>query len=865
MQQDVLAEVLEWSAKQPAWQRDALRRLFTAGGLSGTDLEDLLDLCKAGHGLSNPRAVRSLAREHVAIKEAGAAPVALISVTHHTGVNALAPEQTVGFGPSLTIVYGQNAAGKSGYTRILKRACRSRSTEEILGNVLSDDAPLKAQATLRFRVGDTEQAIAWTPDAAPTDALASVSVFDAQCAPVYLRDKTDVAFRPFGLDVFDKLSNACGELRKRLEREQRVLQTTAPQLPKVTEGTKVAALLAGLTSLTKPEQVRALAALSDEEERRHAQLREHQRDLQASNPAKRAQELELKASRVEQVAAHVAGLAALLGDTGLENVRSSGSALATARAALAHLRRTVLTPDLLRGTGEEAWRKMWDAAGEFSGVAYPGLTFPVASGDAKCVLCQQPIGADAANRFRHFSELVTSTAQADVRKAETEYGNKLSAIGRATIDREDIVIVLAEIETDDTALAKQVREFFRRSSDTKEAVARAAAGGQSPPAKGVSRSPEADLRALGRVLRERAAQLRKQTPAMDPKDAAELKELEARAALKNGLEQVLEEIERRKRIAAYGQCIEDTNTHAITRKSTELTKRLVTDRLREQFQEELAKLQFTHLAVEIKPAGGAKGALFHQLIFTNAPGVTVSRVLSEGEARALSLAAFLAELSTASGRSAIISDDPVSSLDHIWRGRIARRLVLEAKARQVIVFTHDLVFLRALLDECELQGVPFHHQYLRRDGEGCGISSPDLPWVAMRVRERIGVLRARQQAADKAFRTAGQDAYEREGREIFRLLREAWEQAIGEVLLNDVLERYRPSIETKKVRSLHDITEDDCKAVEAAMTESSRWLHDQPPADASPFPKPSELLKRIQELDDWVQRIRKRRDGKKST
>jgi hypothetical protein len=49
--------------------------------------------------------------------------------------------------------------------------------------------------------------------------------------------------------------------------------------------------------------------------------------------------------------------------------------------------------------------------------------------------------------------------------------------------------------------------------------------------------------------------------------------------------------------------------------------------------------------------------------------------------------------------------------------------------------------------------------------------------------------------------------------------------------------------------------------VEEAITECSRWIrgHDQPPADGTPFPKPADLQKRIQDLDDWVQRIRKRR------
>jgi len=264
--------------------------------------------------------------------------------------------------------------------------------------------------------------------------------------------------------------------------------------------------------------------------------------------------------------------------------------------------------------------------------------------------------------------------------------------------------------------------------------------------------------------------------------------------------------------------------------------------------------------VEIRAAGGARGALFHHLVFTNAPGVVVTDVLSEGESRTLSLTAFLTELSKAPTKSAIMFDDPVSSLDHVWRLRIARRLVSESKERQVIVFTHDILFLRFLLDECERLGIDCHHQYIRREGEA-GICSSDLPWIAMRVTDRIGKLRNGWQAADKTFRTSGAEAYEREARDIYGLLREAWEQAVSEVLLNDVVERYRHSIETQKARFLHDITEADCKKVDDAMTECSRWMrgHDQPPADGTPFPQPADLQKRINELDEWVKAIRKRR------
>lgn len=865
MQDEVLTEILKWSTTQPGWQRDALRRLFTVGAIDFPGLDDLLDLCKGAHGLSTARTPVPLAGEHLAIGDADAAPVSLTSITHHRGVNALAPEQTVTFGPSLTVVYGQNAAGKSGYTRILKRACRSRFAEDILGNVLADGAPLKGQATIRFKIGDSDQAATWSPEVAPTGALGAVSVFDAQCAPVYLRDKTDVAFRPFSLDVFDKLSGACTEVRKRLEGEQRALSSVIPDLPSVGSRTRVAALLASLTSLTKPEDIRSLATLSETEEECLKLLREKQRDLQASDPAKRASELQGKANRIDAVANHVGRLIATFGDVGLEVVRSSAAALEAARTALAHLRKTVLTPDLMPTTGEETWRRMWDAAGEFSGLAYPGTDFPVTSDGAKCVLCQQPLGTDAVTRFRHFQELVASTAQADVRAAEVAHATAVRVVSNAVVESNDVTLTLGELQSDDEGLAERARAFLREASGIKEAAERSISQTRPLPTAGVQVSPETDLRATAKALRDRAVDLRKQSPAMDANDTAELQELEARVTLNNRIQPVLDDIERRKRAAAYSQCIEDTGTPSITRKSTDLTKRLVTERLRQEFQGELTKMDFKHLAVEIKAAGGAKGALFHQLVFSNAPGVVVAKVLSEGESRTLSLASFLAELSTAPVPSAIIFDDPVSSLDHIWRERIARRLVLAAKTRQVIVFTHDLVFLKLLLEDSEQQGVGCQHQYVRRGGEASGIASADLPWVAMRVKERLGVLRQRWQAVEKLSRTDGSDSYEREAREVYALLRETWEQAIGEVLLHDVIERYRPSIETKRVKVLYDITEEDCSAVATGMTECSRWMrgHDHPSADGTPFPQPADLSKRIDDLDQWVQKIRKRRDGKK--
>jgi energy-coupling factor transporter ATP-binding protein EcfA2 len=324
---------------------------------------------------------------------------------------------------------------------------------------------------------------------------------------------------------------------------------------------------------------------------------------------------------------------------------------------------------------------------------------------------------------------------------------------------------------------------------------------------------------------------------------------------------VLDDIERRKKYAAYGLCIDGTKTQAITQKSTAVTKTAVSQRLKQSFKGELVHLAFRHVEVELREAGGADGVLYHKLMLTRAPGVELPRVVSEGEKRCLSIAAFFAELSTADDSSGIVFDDPVSSLDYRWREGVARRLVRESKTRQVILFTHDVVFLLLLKQFAEELGVEQFDQHIRYLSKGAGVCAEELPWVALPVRKKIGYLKDERQAVDKLFRDGHQAAYEKEAKYLYGLLREAWERALEEVLLGGIVERFRPGVQTQHVATIADVTSEDCRTLDAAMTKCSRWLpgHDQAAAARAAVPEPMELKDDIEALEDWVAAIRKRR------
>lgn len=861
-----MKEILQWSHERPAWQRDALRRLVLNDELFEDDLRELGEICKSAHGLSEQKDALPLTKAHIPSFDTTSSQVVLDSIYHHRGANALAEGQTLNFSSSLTVVYGDNAAGKTGYIRILKSACRARGQENILGNVVSGGTPHTPTASIKYKVRDESELQEWTGEE-DDNFISRVSVFDAQSAAVYLTEKTDVAFRPFGLDLFDKLVKACKAIRANLEREKGAISATnlfflQNQVP---DGSRVAKLLANITSLTKPEAVQSLARFSQEEESRFTLLEKSLQDMQANDAEKLAQQMTLRAGRIRILVKHLQLVEQTLSTNAVATIFDARSEECRKSKEAKRLREITFHEGMLKGTGSEIWSQLWEAAQRFSEeLAYQGQEFPVVENDSQCVLCQQNIDHEAVRRLKQFQDFIASSTEREFRELREKY---------IKAKRE-----FAEFQTQNKAIQDTIKEIRIEDESFANAVSNALDSNESRHAKIVtalnenkdisSDCPElvlisSEVAVLAVQLEERIKNLNNSTKDEEKKRmTAEVQEFRARKILVDHVKIVLNEIERKKKLAAYELCFNDTKTEAITKKSTSVTKSYVTSKLKNSFSDELENLAFRHVEVELKEAGGTEGVLYHKLILTRAPGVELPRVVSEGEQRCLSIAAFFAELSTADDLSGIIFDDPVSSLDYKWREGVAKRLVLESQKRQVIVFTHDVVFLLLLKQYSEELDVEQLDQHIRQLSIGAGVCSEDLPWVALSIKKKIGFLKKQSQDAEKLYREGRKSAYEKEASYIYGMLREAWERALEEVLLGGVVERYRSSVQTQQLIKVADITEEDCNALSAAMTKCSKWLpgHDQAAAARAELPEPDVLKTDIKKLESWVSEIRKRRN-----
>jgi hypothetical protein len=323
----VANDILEWSADRPAWQRDALRRIAIAGSLSARDVLELVSLAKLEHGLASPAATvaEPLSEDHLPTR-ATAKTISLSAIGDVEHVNALAPGQLLSFiVPGMTVIYGDNGVGKSGYVRILKKALRARGRDvPILSNVFTGRFQGPAKASIEYRANTEPAVFEWSETILAPVELSAASVFDSTSASVYCTSEQTVAYVPFGLDLLPKLADACGRVRDDLDAEVAADISRMELLPPELGETPSGVWITALSRATSAQEIQERASFSAEdvdERRRLTAL------LAETNPLDRAAELQLKVRRYER-------LRSALHKLTTEITRTSISALASAHRVL---------------------------------------------------------------------------------------------------------------------------------------------------------------------------------------------------------------------------------------------------------------------------------------------------------------------------------------------------------------------------------------------------------------------------------------------------------------------------------------------------------------------------------------------------
>ena len=852
----ILQAIHHWSQDLPAWQQDAVRRLYLDRDLTAADLDDLYAMAKAVHGIEDPekRTPTGLAAAQIAAPPVPNRLVQITAIKNLLNVNALAEGQILPISATgLTIIYGENGTGKSGYSRVLKKACRARDqAEAILPDARKPRGQLAApEATFDAMVNGTLTPLAWKGGATSPEQLSEISIFDSHCARAYLDNDGDFAYVPYGLDILEALVKACVAVKRMATAEQTANKVNLEPFAVLSKtSTKTGRLLASLSPVTKPKEIEELAATTPEDVERLAILN---KTLAEADPKQKAQALRLRASRFNGLAGRIASALAIVDDSKIKALRDlvEKSNRAKQAAELAS-KQFKATPGLLPGTGSEPWQELFEAARKFSATSHAGHAFLFLPEDSACPLCQKTLGADGVAKLASFDAFIQQEAEKAAKAAKSTAAAAYVAIKDAAID---LLI--------DEALSKELAdafpetsasfETFQKAMRERRASAMGAAGGAVPwdNIAALPADPSSTLVNKANALGIEAKALEDSMDATaKAAQVAEQAELDARAKLAEIKATALEAVEKLVLNAKLQACAAAIVTTGISQKSTRLSNEMATQDVADALNAELRALNVHELQVVMK-AETVGGKVQYKLAMQLPGGGKPSAILSEGEQRAIAIASFLAEVKLGKGLGGIVFDDPVSSLDHRRRWHVATRLAEEAKHRQVIVFTHDIYFLCIIQQEAAQAGCAESTQCIGRGQAGFGVQASRLPFDTLSTSKRVKALRTMCDEVLRVHKTGDEAEATRLSREAYSHLRMAWERAVEEVLFQGVVTRFAEGVSTQRLKSV--IVEDsDYDAIDAGMTKSSKFSGHDPakPAQLATL-HPDDLRADIDKLEMW--------------
>jgi len=856
----ILNELESWFTQRPLWLQEAARRIIQKGLIEPADLPELIGLCKQEAGVPDSVPPKS--------KPQGIPPgslqvyetpitLRLEEISNVQGINALLPRKPLQFGEGpLTIIYGMTGSGKSGYVRILKHACGARNPGLLHGNVFDQQESGKS-CTFKVKIGAASKELPWSPDMGILEDIKLIEIYDTDCARIYLTKENEVAYVPWVLSLFSQLTDICTLVGKTLKDEIDRSGSVIPPLPAQYQETESALWYSNLSHQTRQPDIDKRCLWNKDLEK---ELSELNRRLSEPDPTEQAKQLRRTKDNLLILHGELKKIHDQLSEEKcLGYLKAKADAVAKRKAADEDARK-VFEKAPLKGVGSQSWRLLWEQARAYSeNIAYQGIAFPNLSEQARCVLCHQLLNGEGRDRFRSFEEFVkgnlakqASEAEERVKTLKQEIEDILSAENLSL--RMDSAGIIGDPER------KEVKIFHELILKRKDSLFRA---------ESLSDLTNLPDETLLEKLKKHSGDLEKRAQEYDEaarkENRARLKEqareLEAQKWLSEQKNLIEQEVARLKHINALGEARRLTRPDALSKKKSALADVLISPAFIKRFKDQLTTLGASRIKVGLAKTRAEYGRVYHQIQLNGCTrDVCTTDVLSDGEFRIVSLAAFVADVEGHSHVAPFVFDDPITSVDQDFEEATAARLVDLCRSRQVIVFTHRLSLLALLEDAAEKAGIEPCVICLRQ--ESWGIGEPgDTPIFAKKPDKALNaVLNDRLPRARKVLEQTGRTEYEDIAKGICGNIRILIERIIENDLLADVVKRFRRSVQTQgKIHRLANINADDCKLLDDYMTLYSKYEHSQPLEIPVSMPEPEQIEKDLKDILSWLDDFKKRK------
>lgn len=632
----------------------------------------------------------------------------LVNLSGVEGVNALVEDQTINFNERLTVIYGENGSGKSGYIRLLKKAFFSRDLrDDILPNIHLA-SPKSVNASFCFKLSGSDAVLQYPKDS-EHGIFKCFSVFDNKCISVYLNEKNELLYRPSSLLFFSKLGEIYQVMNVRLKGDINAFDKDNSFIAHYAGDTEISKLIAALGPKTKEEALLKYVPYSEADGIEKRKLESQKAALMLKKNEAAILELKTIKSTLATIKGQVETINGILSSLNFQNINKEINEFTQKKEVADKEGVAIFDTTLIADVGSEEWKSFILAANAFMKAqgSYPHEA-------CFCIYCWQKLGKESVELIEKYKSFLVSRAEDDLKNAGEKLDSRLTSYSTIKFDLipEGSTIKKWLTENSQQPL-EQILDVLSKQHGVLETIVEKIET-KTPITEDATAFDVSLIDNICTDIDTKIATLSQQDL------SAEIAKVENHILFYSHKEMLNREFETIKRYIFDKQWADKAkkvsiSTRGITDTEKTLSNKYYNTKYVDLFNAECTKLN-GNFGIEINSTGSAGKSEKRLRLKGNSP----YHILSEGEQKVISLADFLTEIQMSASNRGIIFDDPVTSLDNARKRTIAERLLKEATKRQVIIFTHDLVFMSIISDIASANALEVSFHWIEKRGDQPG-------------------------------------------------------------------------------------------------------------------------------------------------
>lgn len=804
MMENICDKLIAWANSNGYWAQYLLNLCFQHEEISQGELDNIIS-CYASN--SFPPITFNKIESELSSK------IFLKSIKNVNNVNLLLNNQEMKFNDNLTVVYGPNGTGKTGYVRIIKSMGNSLDSENTIYTNLLEDETTTQSADITINNGSIEETFEWDKTVCRN---LNLKIFNSNCVKFSLGSKKEIIFMPQDFNFFNIINVATGDLAKKAK--ERLAQLRAEMtLLGIIDGTKVHALIDFIMSVGNTQK-----NIYDFIKNNSYNLKNVEAKIDELNKKSSTLNTDIiipKISNNEKLKKKIEELNSLLFvSSGIYNKEFWQEYKGDLIKISELISSNVKIEDFVTGLNlDEKQKKLFK---EFLLVADKflksknGVSF---ENEETCIFCGQPINKEAKDLLLSYSKFITNDNSAKINKLGDKIQKTKDKISNC-ISR--IKQIEPFFESEDIAFHTEIMKVVTNLQNLVELD-------YNPLSNLEKFDSYCDLSVFKSVL---ASTLQRYIDVINKlniqKDNITKEVSDNRVQLNeyNSISILLKNVN--KIVSNINEQISLNPLSKISNSSlSAVQSKILSTKYKEKFthclQEQLVRLEAPK-NINFVPSIVASKLSLKQTFLDKK--YDLSSILSEGEQKVIALSHFIAENLMEDKDNVLILDDPVNSLDLQRMETVARVLVQLAEKKQIIIFTHNLVFVGFLSKYAKEILESEEHTFIcleRIDIDGktyTGQIKYELPNIETYkyYRTKISTLVSNK----AALRNDKNNLYD-----CFSYIRSALELLVVEKVFNGTVNRYEPDIKMTKFEVINKeaLKEHGCR-ISALFSKVCRFI-----------------------------------------